>query len=77
MIIVALEDARQTNKDNYLAYIDFRNPFKSIDHARLLALTKDLGYPLDTIELVGNIHTSSTTSFVGNHFKTTLPIQIS
>lgn len=58
MIIVALEDARQIDKGNYLAYIDFRNAFGFIEHARLLALMKDLGYPLDAIELVGNIYTS-------------------
>ena len=45
MIIAALEDAKLTNKDIYLTYIDFRNVFGSIDHARLLALMEDLGYP--------------------------------
>lgn len=38
---------------------------------------KDLGYPLDAVEIVGNIYENSTTSFTGGHFGTTLPIRIS
>ena len=44
MIITSLKDAKLTTKDIYLTYIDFRNAFGSIDHARLLALVKDLGF---------------------------------
>ena len=77
MVIVALEDARLTNKDIYLTYIDFRNAFGSIDHARLLALMEDLGFPTDAVEIIGNIYTNSTTSFTDSHFGTTPPIEIS
>jgi hypothetical protein len=77
MILVSLEDARLTNKDIYITYIDFRNAFGSIDHARLLALMEDLGYPTDAIEIIGNIYKDSTTSFTGSHFGTTPPINIS
>jgi hypothetical protein len=38
MIIASVEDARLTNKDIYITYIDFINAFGSINHARLLAL---------------------------------------
>ena len=76
-IIATLEDARLTTKDIYLTYIDFRNAFGSIDHARLLAIMEDLGYPLDAIEIVGNIYNNSTTSFTGSHFGSTPPIEIS
>ena len=68
-IIATLEDAKLTTNDIYLTYIDFRNAFGSIDHARLLAIMKDLGYPLDAVEIVGNIYTDSTISFTGSHFK--------
>ena len=75
--IVALEDARLTNKDIYLlSYIDSRIAFGIIDHARLLALVEDLGYPRDVVELIGNIYTKSTTSFQGNHFITTPLVQV-
>jgi hypothetical protein len=40
------EDARLTTNDIYLTYVDFRNAFGSIDHAKLLAIMEDLGYPL-------------------------------
>jgi hypothetical protein len=66
-----LEDAKLTNHDIYLTYIDFRNTFGFIDHARLLALMEDLGYPKDTGELTGNLYMNSTTSFHGNYFGAT------
>jgi hypothetical protein len=76
VLIAALEDARFTNQDIFILYIDFKNAFGSIDHARLLAIMKDLGYPHDAIKLVGNIYTQSTTVFVGEHFGKTQPIPI-
>ena len=55
ILIAALEDARFTNQDIYILYIDFKNAFGSIDHARLLAIMKNLGYPNDVINLIGSI----------------------
>ena len=55
MIIAALEDARLTIQDIYLIYIDFRNAFGFIDHARLLVLMENLGCPKDAVEIVSNI----------------------
>ena len=75
--IATLEDARLTTKDMYITYIDFSITFRSIDHIRLLAIMEDLGYPLDAMKIVGKIYKHSTTSFIGNHFGTTLPIEIS
>jgi hypothetical protein len=48
-IIAALEDFEFTNQDTYILYFDFKNAFGSIDHAKLLALMEDLGYPTDAI----------------------------
>lgn len=67
-LIAALDDAKFTNKDIYLTYIDFKNTFGSIDHPRLLAIVEDLGDPLDAIDLVGNVYDESTTSFKSTHF---------
>jgi hypothetical protein len=47
-----LEDARFTIQDIYLLFIDFTNAFGSIDHARLLAIMNNLGYPEDAITLM-------------------------
>ena len=72
----ALEDARFTNQDIYISYIDLKNAFGSIDHARLLVIMQDLGYPLDAVALIGNIYAQSTTTFTGEHFGKILPIPI-
>ena len=37
---------------------------------------KDLGYPNDTINLIGNIYSQSTTTFIGEHFGKTQFISI-
>jgi hypothetical protein len=76
LIIATLEDAKYTKQDIYILYIDFRNAFGSIDHARLLTIMEDIGYPIDAISLIGNIYTDSTTSFSGTNFGTTQPINI-
>src|SRR6202022_244730 len=76
ILIAALEDARLTNQDIYILYIDFKNAFGFIDHARLLAIMKDLGHPNDSINLIGNIYSQSSTIFTGEHFGKTLPIHI-
>ena len=77
IIIAALEDARFTNQAIYVLYIDFKNAFGSINHARrLLAIMKDLGYPHDAVALIGNIYSKSTTTFTGEHFGKTEPIPI-
>lgn len=77
MVIAALEDVKLTNKDIYLTYIDFQNAFGSIDYTRLLALMKDLGFPLDAVKIIGNIYQNSTTPFSRNHFKTPPSLEIS
>jgi hypothetical protein len=76
MLLSTLEDAKYTNQDIYILYIDFKNAFGSIDHARLLAIMEDLGYPKDLVELTGNIYTNATTTFVGESFGKTKPVKI-
>jgi hypothetical protein len=58
---IALKDAKFTNQDIYILYIDFKNAFGSIDHTRLLTIMKDLGYPQDIVQLIGNFYLQSTT----------------
>ena len=76
MLIAALEDSKFSSQDIYLLYIDFTNAFGSIDHARLLAIMEDLGYPLDAIKFIGNIYANSRTTFIGTHFIKAKPIPI-
>ena len=75
-MIVALEDAKFSKQDIYLLYIDFTIAFGSIDHARLLAIMADLGYPEDATTIIGNIYLESYTKIIGSHFDPTQPISI-
>jgi hypothetical protein len=75
-LIAALEDSKFAHQDIYLLYIDFKNAFGSIDHARLLAIMADLGYPQDAINLIGNIYSNSSTIFFGSYFGKTKPVHI-
>jgi hypothetical protein len=75
-LIATLEDSKLTQQDIYLLYIDFKNTFGSIDHARLLAIMADLGYPQDAINLIGNIYSNSLTMFFGSYFGKTKPVHI-
>lgn len=61
-------DVRLTIQDKFLTYIDFRNAFGSIDHACQLATMLNLDYPKDTVKIVGNIYTNSTSVFHGSYF---------
>jgi hypothetical protein len=76
LIIGALEDAKFSNQDIYLLYIDFKNAFGSIDYACLLAIMTTLGYPTDAITLVGSIYSAPSTILTGTHFGHTNPIPI-
>jgi hypothetical protein len=75
-LIAALEDSKLTHQDIYLVYIDFKNVFGSIDHARLLAIMADLGYPQDAINLIGNIYSNSSTMFSSSYFGKTKLVHI-
>ena len=77
LVIATLEDAKFSKQDIYLLYIDFINAFGSIDHARLLAIMADLGYPKDAITIIRNIYLESYTKIIGSHFDPTqtIPIQ--
>ena len=75
-IITTLEYAKFTNKGIYRTYTNFKNAIGFINHPRLLAMIKDLEYPPDAIELVGNVFVKLTTSFWGAHFTMITPIQI-
>lgn len=47
MIIATLEGARLTNNGMYNTYINSRIVFGSIEHAKLLTVKGDFGYPKD------------------------------
>lgn len=76
-IITTLDTTKFTYNDMYLTYIDFKNTTKSIDHPNFAMLIADSGYPPYAIELIANMYTESSTSYIGAHLITTQPIQTS
>jgi hypothetical protein len=56
LLIATLEDVRFMTQDIYILYIDFKIAFGSINHARLLAIMKDLEFPTDAVSLISNIY---------------------
>jgi hypothetical protein len=77
LLIGGLEKAKFTNKNIYLLFIDFKNAFGSINHAKLFAVMHDLGYPEDAVHLIGNIYSQSHTIITREYFGQTKPIPIS
>jgi hypothetical protein len=75
-LIAALKDSKFIQQDIYLLYIDFKNAFGSIDHARLLAIMADLGYLQDAVNLIDNIYLNSSTMFFGSYFGKTKLVHI-
>lgn len=75
-IIAALEDTKFSKQDIYVLYIDFKNTFGSIDHARLLTIVEDINYPQDAINLIRNIYTKSSNFFSGAYFGQTKLVHI-
>jgi hypothetical protein len=61
---------------NTLGPLGVKNAFESIDHARLLAIIEDPGYPYETTKLIGNIYTNSMTIYTREYFGKTNPVHI-
>lgn len=60
----------------YTYYKDFKNAFGSLNHARLFAIIKYLGYPIDAVALIGNMYSYSHTIITDEHLEKTKPIPI-
>jgi len=58
---MALEDAKLFKQDMYALIIDFTSAFNTTDHDRMLWIMYDLGFPMDAIEVVGNLYQNATT----------------
>jgi RNA-binding protein YlmH len=62
--IKSLKDVKFTDQDICLFCIDFKIFFQYIDHATLLAIMTNLGYPQDEEYLIGDIYLQSNTTFI-------------
>ena len=60
-VVNMLSDARLTNQNIYLLFIDFSSAFNTIDHDKLLQTMYDLGFPIDAIHVIQNLYLNVTT----------------
>ena len=51
-VLMILEDAKLYKQDVYALIVDFTSAFNTIDHDKLLIIMFDLGFPIDTIDVV-------------------------
>jgi len=49
---MTLEDAKLYKQDVYALIVDFTSAFNTTDHDKLLIIMFDLGFPIDTIDVV-------------------------
>ncbi len=56
-----MSDAKISQQDLYLLYVDFSSAFNTIDHDKLLCIMHDLGFPEDAIEVIAELYTYAMT----------------
>ena len=56
-----LSDAKISEQNLYMLYVDFSSAFNTIDHDRLLQVMYDLGFPTDAIHVIANLYTNAST----------------
>ena len=56
-----LSDAKSTEQDLYMLYVNFSSAFNTIDHDKLLQIMYNLGFPTDAISVIANLYTNATT----------------
>jgi len=56
-----MSDAKISQQDLYLLYVDFSSAFNIIDHDKLLCIMHDLGFPEDAIEVIAELYTDAIT----------------
>lgn len=59
----AVAEARRHHTDTHIAFIDIKNAFGSVSHTLLWDTLRRLGVPTDTITIITDIYTDSTTHF--------------
>lgn len=53
-IMNIMSDAKISQQDLYLLYVDLSSVFNTIDHDKLLCTMHDLGFPEDAIEVIAD-----------------------
>jgi hypothetical protein len=66
-LTLLLEDARRHKRDFFIAELDMKAAFSSIDHSKLFAVMQKLGFTPDAIRAVQGIYAGATTSIITPH----------
>lgn len=56
-----IEDASSNDRDLYILYLDLKDAFGSVDHARLHQVLAKLGIPRDFLSIIKDLYTGRTT----------------
>ena len=56
-----LSDAKISEQNLYMLYVDFSSAFNTLNHDKLLQVMYDLGFPTDAIHVVANLYTNAST----------------
>ena len=59
-----ITDAKLTQQDLYVMYVDFSSAFNTIDHDKLLIIMNHLGFPDDCIHVIRDLYTNAHTCFL-------------
>ena len=70
-----MSDAKTSQRELYLLYVDFSSAFNTIDHDKLLCIMHDLGFPDDAIKVIAEIYTDDVAK-IKLYFAETGPINI-
>jgi hypothetical protein len=54
-----MSDAKISQQDLYLLYVDFGSAFNTIDHDKLFCIMHDLGFPEDATEVIAGQYTDA------------------
>ncbi len=60
-VVSIMSDAKLSEQNLYMLYIDFSSAFNTIDHDKLLQIMYDLDFSTDTINVIANLYTNATT----------------
>ena len=61
MLVNVLSDAKMSEQNLFMLYIDFSSAFNTIDHDKLLQIMYDLSFPTDAINMIEDLYTKATT----------------
>lgn len=61
LLTLALEDARNFNKDIFVTKLDFASAYNCVNHDKLFYIMESLGFPHDIINIIKSLYTDAST----------------